>query len=141
MSSSNSSNRECGYEINIKDRMETMRTQINSFKSDGLFCDVIMSFGSIDIQAHRLMLATVQYFFAMFTCRMKENLSGVVDMTRSVPQELAYPLMDYIYLGKLKVSTFDQLLELLVVSDKLGFEVYKMSLYYISCSHTPINRI
>ena len=34
-----------------------------------------------------------------------------------------YPLMDYIYLGKLKVSTFDQLLELLLVSDKLGFEV------------------
>ena len=108
--------------------METMRTQINSFNSDGLFCDVKMTFGSIDIQAHhRLMLATMQYFFAMFTCRMSEDISGVVDMTQSVPHELAYPLMDYIFLGKLKVSTFDQLLELLLVSDKLGFEVYKMS--------------
>ena len=123
ISSTRSSNRECGYEIEIKDRMETMRTKINSFKSDGLFCDVKMTFGSIDIQAHRLMLSTVQYFFAMFTCRMSEDLSGVVNMTHSVPHVLAYPLMDYIYLGKLKVSTFDNLLELLLVSDKLGFEV------------------
>ena len=83
--------------------METMRTQIDSFKSDGLFCDVKMTFGSIDIQAHRLMLATVQYFFAMFTCRMSEILSGKVDMTQSVSEELAYLLIDYIYLGRLKV--------------------------------------
>ena len=121
--------------------METMRTKINSFKSDGLFCDVKMTFGSIEIQAHRLMLATVQYFFAMSTCRMSEDISGVVNMTQSVPQELAYPLMDYIYLGKLKVSTFDQLLEFLMVSHKLGFQICKMSLNIFSCSHTPINRI
>ena len=121
--SNSSVNGECGYAIEIADRMKTMQTQIHSFKTDGLFCDVKLTFGSIEIQAHRLMLATVKYFFAMFTSRLREDQSGVVDMTLSVSQELAHPLLDYIYLGKLKVSTFDQLLELLLVSDKLGFEV------------------
>ena len=57
------------------------------------------------------MLVTVQYFIALFTCHMSEDLSGVVDINHFFPQVLAYPLMDNIYLGKLKVSTFDQLLE------------------------------
>ena len=121
--SNSSENRECGYTIEIAGRMKSMQTQINSFKTDGLFCDVQLTFGSIEIQAHRLMLATVKYFFAMFTSRLRESQSGVVNMTLSVSQELAHPLLDYIYLGKLNVSTFDQLLELLLVSDKLGFEV------------------
>ena len=90
-----------------------MQSQINSFKTDGLFCDVQLTFGSIEIQAHRLMLATVKYFFAIFTSGLREDQSGVVNMTESVSQEIAYPLLDYIYLGKLKVSSFDQLLELL----------------------------
>ena len=55
----------------------------------------------------------------MITSRLHEAQSGVADMTLFVSQELAHPLLDYIYLGKLNVSTFDQLLELLLVSDKL----------------------
>ena len=69
--SNSSENRECGYTIEIAGRMKSMQTQINSFKTDGLFCDVQLTFGTIEIQANRLMLATVKHFYAMFKCRMR----------------------------------------------------------------------
>ena len=94
MSSNSSVDRECGYANEIADRMIMIQTQINFFKTDGLFCDVQLSFGTIKIQANRLMLATVKYFYASFTCRMREDQSDVVDMTLSVSQELANPLLD-----------------------------------------------
>ena len=69
------------------------------------------------------MLATVKYFLAMLTSRLIEDESGEVYMTHYFPKDLAYPLMDYIYLGKVHVTSFEKLLGLLSVSNKLGFEV------------------
>lgn len=80
--------------------------QMNDFRRDGSFCDVILTTeDGGEFEAHRLVLASVsEYFRAMFLCEMKESQQKCITI-RAVDSRSLALLIDYAYSSKTKIDS------------------------------------
>lgn len=84
----------------------TILQQMNDFRLDGSFCDVILTTeDGGEHGAHRIVLASVsEYFRAMFLCEMKESQQKCITIKAVDARSLAL-LIDYAYSCKIKIDS------------------------------------
>ena len=92
------------YEFFDKEGKCEALKQMDEFRQQGTFCDVILSTEEgQEIQAHRLVLAASSaYFRAMFLTDMKESQQKVITI-RWVSSDSLKALIDYSYSSKIKI--------------------------------------
>ncbi|KAK2904415.1 kelch-like protein 3 isoform X1 [Channa argus] len=77
---------------------------MNDLRSKKMLCDVQLIAGSVEVPAHRVILASCSpYFCAMFTGDMSESKAQVVEI-REVDGETLRKLVDYIYTAEIEVT-------------------------------------
>ncbi|CAH8617584.1 unnamed protein product [Heterobilharzia americana] len=82
----------------------TTFAKLNELRCQGLFCDVVLQAGSIEIPAHRNVLAaSSQYFHAMFTGPMTEARSPCVQF-RGIEGSALIQLVNFIYTNEISVN-------------------------------------
>ncbi|EDO46542.1 predicted protein [Nematostella vectensis] len=77
---------------------------MNSLRQQNMLCDVVLKAGSIEIPAHRVVLASSSpYFFAMFTGELSESRQTVVTLKEidSLALEL---LIEFVYIAEIEVT-------------------------------------
>lgn len=84
----------------------TILDQMNDFRHDGSFCDVVLSTDDgMEFKAHRLVLASVsEYFRAMFLCEMKERQLDRITI-KEVDSKSLGQLIDFAYTSKTNISS------------------------------------
>ncbi|KAM4586731.1 kelch-like protein 3 isoform 1-T1 [Fundulus diaphanus] len=77
---------------------------MNDLRSKELLCDVQLVAGSVEVPAHRVVLASCSpYFCAMFTGDMSESKAPRVEI-REVDGQTLRKLVDYIYTAEIEVT-------------------------------------
>uniref|UniRef100_A0A3B4YVH2 Kelch-like protein 3 n=1 Tax=Seriola lalandi dorsalis TaxID=1841481 RepID=A0A3B4YVH2_SERLL len=77
---------------------------MNDLRSKKLLCDVQLIAGSVEVPAHRVVLASCSpYFCAMFTGDMSESKAHQVEI-REVDGQTLRKLVDYIYTAEIEVT-------------------------------------
>uniref|UniRef100_H3CPM2 Kelch-like family member 3 n=1 Tax=Tetraodon nigroviridis TaxID=99883 RepID=H3CPM2_TETNG len=77
---------------------------MNDLRSKQILCDVQLVAGSVEVAAHRVVLASCSpYFCAMFTGNMSESKAGRVEI-REVDGQTLRTLVDYIYTAEIEVT-------------------------------------
>ncbi|KAK7498597.1 hypothetical protein BaRGS_00010257 [Batillaria attramentaria] len=77
---------------------------LNHMRRSGLLCDVTLKVDSIEIPAHKNILASCsQYFYAMFTGEMTESKLDCITLQEIDPKALAL-LVDFIYTSEIHVT-------------------------------------
>uniref|UniRef100_A0A8D0DB84 Kelch-like protein 3 n=1 Tax=Sander lucioperca TaxID=283035 RepID=A0A8D0DB84_SANLU len=77
---------------------------MNDLRSKTMLCDIQLVAGSIEVPAHRVVLASCSpYFYAMFTGDMSESKAHQVEI-REVDGQTLRKLVDYIYTAEIEVT-------------------------------------
>ncbi|KAG7518665.1 Kelch 3 [Solea senegalensis] len=77
---------------------------MNELRSKQMLCDVQLVAGSVEVPAHRVVLASCSpYFCAMFTGDMSESKAHQVEI-RAVDGQTLRKLVDYIYTAEIEVT-------------------------------------
>ncbi|XP_065814889.1 kelch-like protein 3 isoform X2 [Labrus bergylta] len=77
---------------------------MNDLRSKKMLCDVQLVAGSVEVPAHRVVLASCSpYFCAMFTGDMSESKAHQVEI-REVDGQTLRKLVDYIYTAEIEVT-------------------------------------
>ncbi|XP_028314932.1 LOW QUALITY PROTEIN: kelch-like protein 3 [Gouania willdenowi] len=77
---------------------------MNDLRSKKLLCDIQLVAGSVEVPAHRVVLASCSpYFCAMFTGDMSESKADQVEI-REVDGQTLRKLVDYIYTAEIEVT-------------------------------------
>ncbi|XP_075337948.1 kelch-like protein 3 isoform X2 [Odontesthes bonariensis] len=77
---------------------------MNDLRSKKMLCDVQLVAGSVEVPAHRVVLASCSpYFCAMFTGDMSESKAQQVEI-REVDGQTLRKLVDYIYTAEIEVT-------------------------------------
>ncbi|XP_069576147.1 kelch-like protein 3 isoform X4 [Brachyistius frenatus] len=77
---------------------------MNDLRSKKMLCDVQLVAGSVEVPAHRVVLASCSpYFCAMFTGDMSESKAHQVEI-REVDGQTLRKLIDYIYTAEIEVT-------------------------------------
>ncbi|KAF3838725.1 hypothetical protein F7725_010493, partial [Dissostichus mawsoni] len=77
---------------------------MNELRSKKMLCDVQLVAGSVEVPAHRVVLASCSpYFCAMFTGDMSESKAHQVEI-REVDGQTLRKLVDYIYTAEIEVT-------------------------------------
>ncbi|XP_050404256.1 ring canal kelch homolog [Patella vulgata] len=101
----------------MKSSKKTFSRNINDYiirpllrqRETGELCDVCIKLNGQSFQAHKAILALWSpYFLSMFTCDMREKLSGDVDLSESMildNDSVFSVVLDYMYTGSINIST------------------------------------
>jgi hypothetical protein len=73
---------------------------LNQFRLDESFCDINIKIENKVIKAHRIVIATIPYFYHMFSSNMKENLTNEVEIKENISYLTFQKVIDYAYTGK-----------------------------------------
>ena len=84
----------------------------------GDFCDCTLTSGQTVVQAHRIILGTVDYFYSMFSRGWKETITASVDLTLTIPEEILSSFIEVLYLGSVELKSIEHVLQLFRVADK-----------------------
>ncbi|XP_039668719.1 kelch-like protein 3 isoform X4 [Perca fluviatilis] len=77
---------------------------MNDLRSKKMLCDIQLVAGSVEVPAHRVVLASCSpYFYAMFTGDMSESKAHQVEI-REVDGQTLRKLVDYIYTAEIEVT-------------------------------------
>ena len=92
------------------------------FREEGIFTDVQLKVARTEFPAHRLVLPThSDYFYAMFTYRMKETNQEVIELRsrdESMSSETLRRIIDYLYSGYLHINR-ENVFQVLAAADHL----------------------
>lgn len=92
--------------------------EANRLRQEGILCDVTLQVGKREFSGHRLVLASSSPFFrALFTTKMKENLSGNFRLD-GVSDSVMEDLLNYIYTGEIEI-THENVRDLVIAGDFL----------------------
>lgn len=73
---------------------------LNQFREDELFCDISIKIDQQIIKAHKVVIATIPYFYHMFSSRMIENQTNEVEIKEKISFLTFSKIIDYAYSGK-----------------------------------------
>ncbi|XP_028041645.1 actin-binding protein IPP-like isoform X2 [Bombyx mandarina] len=100
------------------DYCRKISVNLQNFKKDGRFCDVVLISGEIQIEAHRVVLAaSCAYFDAMFSVGLEESQKNHVSLP-SVPPNILPIIIDFIYSGEILIDKIN-VQPLLIAADML----------------------
>ena len=84
----------------------------------GDFCDCILTWGQTVVKAHRVILGTIDYFNSMFLRGWKETISTSADMTETIPEDILFAFVEFLYLGSVELKSIDQVLQIFMLADQ-----------------------
>ncbi|VDD82369.1 unnamed protein product [Mesocestoides corti] len=87
-----------------EDHMQRVFLNLNEMRRHNLLCDVVLKAGSVEVPAHKNVLAASSpYFHAMFTGEMTESRAGTVNIGNVDGTALAL-LIDFIYTAEVLIT-------------------------------------
>lgn len=77
---------------------------MNTLRLQNQLCDVVLKAGSVEIPAHKVVLASSSsYFYAMFTGELSESRQNVVTL-KEIDSTALEMLVEYVYVAEIDVS-------------------------------------
>ena len=94
----------CQQTFIVEGHSSSVLSKLNEQRLDGSFCDVILQVEDTKLHAHQSVLAGCSdYFFKMFTIKMKEKYEGIVEL-KEVSLEAVKTLLDFLYTETIVLS-------------------------------------
>ena len=88
----------------LSNRQSNILTNLNNFRADTQFCDVLLQVENTTFPAHRNILsATSNYFFTMFTINMKEKYERRIKIEEMLADTMKI-VLDFIYTGNIQIT-------------------------------------
>lgn len=98
--------------------------KLNTFRCDGVLCDVVLNCSGDEFRAHRAVLAaSCDYFQALFTTSMQERDCSVINL--EVSSSIAHEILSFLYTGKVNLCAAN-CKEILIAADYLMLEDLKV---------------
>jgi len=104
---------------------------LNQFREDELFCDISIKIDNKIIRAHKVVIATIPYFFHMFSSNMVENRTNEVEIKENISYFTFQKIIDFAYSGEITLNP-ENVQEICIASSFLCIKsILNASLNYI----------